>query len=133
MGGRGSSSSPRVMTEEEYLNSKGYAFMGYSEAGMHIGSQHVSERQKRQQINLVQERAREYDNKRAELRQEYNRLVEQGKIRKPTQYEQALKISKGNPERADVQAAKRLVEKYRQRMKNTRSLFWFPFLRAFSQ
>ena len=55
MGGRGSSSSPRVMTEEEYLSSKGYAFMGYSEAGMHIGSQHVSERQKRQQINLVQE------------------------------------------------------------------------------
>lgn len=120
MGGRGSSSSPRVMTEEEYLNSKGYAFMGYSEAGMHIGSQHVSERQKRQQINLIQERAREYDNKRAELRQEYNRLVEQGKIRKPTQYEQALKISKGNPDNPAVQAAKRLVEKYRQRMKNKR-------------
>lgn len=120
MGGRGSSSSPRVMTEEEYLNSKGYAFMGYAEAGMHRSSKNVSERQKRQQINLVQERAREYDNKRAELRQEYNRLVEQGKIRKPTQYEQALKISKGNPERADVQAAKRLVEKYRQRMQNKR-------------
>lgn len=120
MGGRGSSSSPRVMTEEEYLSSKGYAFMGYAEAGMHRSSKNVSERQKRQQINLVQERAREYDNKRAELRQEYNRLVEQGKIRKPTQYEQALKISKGNPERADVQAAKRLVEKYRQRMKNKR-------------
>ena len=85
-----------------------------------MGSQHVSERQKRQQINWVQERAREYDNKRAELRQEYNRLVEKGKIRKPTQYEQALKISKGNPERADVQAAKRLVEKYRQRMKHNR-------------
>ena len=120
MGGRGSSSSPKIMTEEEYLSSKGFAFMGYSEAGMHMSSQHVSERQKRQQINLVQERAREYDNKRAELRQEYNKLVEQGKIRKPTQYEQALKISKGNPERADVQAAKRLVEKYRQRMKNKR-------------
>ena len=120
MGGRGSSSTPRVMTEEEYLNSKGYAFMGYSEAGMHRSSKNVSERQKRQQINLVQERAREYDNKRAELRQEYNRLVEQGKIRKPTQYEQALKKSKGYPSRSDVQAAKRLVEKYRQRMKNKR-------------
>lgn len=117
MGGRGSSSSPRVMTEEEYLSSKGYAFMGYTEAGMHRSSKNVSERQKRQQINLVQERAREYDNKRAELRQEYNRLVEQGKIRKPTQYEQALKKSKGDPNRLDVQAAKRLVEKYKKRMK----------------
>ena len=120
MGGRGSSSSPRVMTEEEYLSSKGYAFMGYSEEGMHMSSQHVSERQKRQNINLVQSRAREYDQKRQELRQEYNRLVEQGKIRKPTQYEQALKKSKGDPNRSDVQAAKRLVEKYRQRMKNKR-------------
>lgn len=120
MGGRGSSSSPKIMTEEEYLNSKGYAFMGYAEAGMHMSSQHVSERQKRQQINLVQERAREYDNKREELRQEYNKLVEQGKIRKPTQYEQALKISKGNPDNPAVQAAKRLVKKYRQRMKNKR-------------
>ena len=117
MGGRGSSSSPRVMTEEEYLSSKGYAFMGYSEAGMHMSSQYVSERQKRQNINLVQSRAREYDQKRQELRQEYNRLVEQGKIRKPTQYEQALKKSKEDPNRLDVQAAKRLVEKYKKRMK----------------
>ena len=120
MGGRGSSSSPRVMTEEEYLSSKGYAFMGYSEASLYVSNPNVSERQKRQNINLVQSRAREYDNKRAELRQEYNRLVEQGKIRKPTQYEQALKKSKGDPSRSDVQAAKRLVEKYRQRMKNKR-------------
>ena len=36
------------------------------------------------------------------------------------QNEQALKISKGNPDNPAVQAAKRLVEKYRQRMKNKR-------------
>ena len=38
MGGRGSSSSPRVMTEEEYLSSKGYAFMGYSEASLYVSN-----------------------------------------------------------------------------------------------
>ena len=118
MGGRGATSGIKVMTEEEYLSSKGYAFMGYSEAGMHRSSKNVSERQKRQQINLVQERAREYDNKRAELRKEYSQLVKDGKMRAPTTYERIAKTAKGNPERADVQAARRLLEKYKQRMKN---------------
>lgn len=106
------------MTEEEYLSSKGYSFMGYAEAGLHMSSQHVSKRQLNENVKLIQNRARDYDNKRAELRAEYNKLIEQGKIRKPTNYEKALKISKGDPSRADVQAAKRLVEKYRKKMKN---------------
>lgn len=117
MGGRGSSSSPRVMTEEEYLSSKGYSFMGYSEAGMHLSSQHVSKRQKKQLQEMTTTRAREYDMKRAELRQEYRELVKQGKMRTPTTYEQALKTAQGNPDNPAVQAARRLVEKYRQRMK----------------
>lgn len=116
--GYSKASRPKVMTEEEYLSSKGYSFMGYSEAGMHLGSQHVSKIQKKQQMELVQSRAREYDNKRAELRQEYRELVKQGKMRAPTTYEQALKKSKGDPSRSDVQAARRFVEKYKQKMKN---------------
>lgn len=116
MGGRGSTSSPRIMTEEEYLSSKGFAFMGYTEAGMHVSNSNVSNRQKKQNVELVQSRAREYDNKRAELRKEYNNLVKQGKMRAPTNYERILMKSKGNPDNPDVQAAKRLLEKYKQRM-----------------
>ena len=115
--GYSKASSPRVMTEEEYLSSKGYSFMGYSEAGMHLSSQHVSNRQKKQQINIIQERAREYDNKRAELRQEYRELVKQGKMRAPTEYERTLQIAQGHPDNPAVQAARRWLEKYRQRMK----------------
>lgn len=118
MGGRGSSSSPKIMTEEEYLSSKGYGFMGYSEPGLHMSNNRISDKVRDRDAKRIQERAREYDNKRVELRKEYNDLVEQGKIRKPTTYEQALKVSKGDPSRLDVQAAKRLVAKYRQRMKN---------------
>ena len=115
MGGRGSTSSPKIMTEEEYLSSKGFGFMGYSEPAMHMGSQYVSNRQKTQMIKSIQSKATEYDNKRNELRKEYNKLIEQGKIRKPTSYESALKISKGNPDNPSVQTAKRLVEKYRKK------------------
>lgn len=38
MGGRGVTSGIKVMTEEEYLSSKGYAFMGYADAGLHISN-----------------------------------------------------------------------------------------------
>lgn len=117
MGGRGSTSSPRIMTEEEYLSSKGYPFMGYSEPGLHISNSRISNKMRNRDVKMVQENAREYDSKRAEFRKEYRQLVKEGKVRAPTNYERALKLSKGNPERADVQAAKRLVEKYRQRMK----------------
>jgi len=120
MGGRGASSSSRqrVMTEEEYLSSKGYPFMGYSEAGLHMSNNRISEKMRSRDVKRIQENARVYDTKRAELRKEYNNLIKQGKIRKPTAYEQALQISKGDPSRSDVQAAKRFVEKYRQLRKN---------------
>ena len=106
------------MTEEEYLSSKGYSFMGYAEPSMHISSQHVSNIQKKRNMELLQNRAKEYDAKRAELRKEYNELVKQGKMRAPTNYERALKVSKGNPDLPSTQAAKRVLEKYKERMKN---------------
>ncbi len=118
MGGRGSTSSIKVMTEEEYLSSKGYSFMGYAEPSMHISSQHVSNIQKKQNMELLQNRAQEYDKKRAELRKEYKKLVKEGKMRAPTNYEKALKASKGDPNLLSTQAAKRILEKYKERMKN---------------
>ncbi|MBR1653517.1 MAG: hypothetical protein IJ690_07680 [Clostridia bacterium] len=120
MGGRGATSGIKVMTEEEYLSSKGYAFMGYADAGLHISNSRISDKVRSRDVKRVQEKAREYDSKRAELRKEYNQLVKEGKVRAPTTYERIAKTAKGNPERADVQAARRLLEKYKQRMKKSR-------------
>ena len=116
MGGRGAKSSKViVMTEEKYLSSKGYAFMGYAEAGLHVSNSNVSKRQQKENVKLVQDRAFEYDKKRAELREEYRQLVKEGKIRKPTMYEEALEKAKGDPSRSDVQSAIRILEKLRKK------------------
>lgn len=117
MGGRGATSGIKVMTEEEYLSSKGYAFMGYVDAGLHISNSRISNKVRSKDVKRIQEKARKYDAKREELRKEYNQQVKEGKMRAPTAYERIAKTAKGNPERADVQAARRLLEKYKQRMK----------------
>lgn len=114
MGGRGTSSSIKVMTEEEYLSSKGYAFIGYADAGLHISNSRISDKVRNKDVQRVQRKAREYDAKRAELRKEYNKLLKQGKIRMPSNYERALKASKGDPSLSSTQAAKRLLEKYKK-------------------
>ena len=100
-----------VMTEEEYLSSKGYSFMGYSEAGLHKGSKNESKRSRKQAVDLVQSRAQEYDEKRQELRKEYQAKLESGEIRKPTAIEKSLKVAQGLDERSDVQAARRTLAK----------------------
>ena len=103
--------SVQVMTEEEYLSSKGYSFMGYSEAGLHKGSKNESKRSRKQAVDLVQSRAQEYDEKRQELRKEYQAKLESGEIRKPTAIEKSLKVAQGLDERSDVQAARRTLAK----------------------
>ena len=100
-----------VMTEEEYLESKGYPFMGYSEAGLHKTSKSESTRSRKQAIDLVQDRALEYDKKREELRKEYQEKVESGEIRKPNAIEKALKTAQGHEDNPSVQASRRLLEK----------------------
>lgn len=101
----------QVLTEEEYLSQNGYPFMGYSEAGLHKTSQNESKRSRQQAIDYVQNNAKKYDAKRAELRKEYQQKVANGEIRQPTTIERALKIAQGLDERSDVQAARRLLEK----------------------
>ena len=100
-----------VMTEEEYLSSKGYSFMGYAEPSLHNSSQHDSKTGRNQQVKMVQEKAAEYDNKRAKLRKEYQEKLKNGEIRKPTLMEKRLKTAQGLDDRADVQAARRLLNK----------------------
>lgn len=98
---------PLVMTEEEYLGSKGYSFMGYSEAGLHNSSQHDSKSGRKQMVDHAQNKAIEYDQKREELRKEYQEKVASGEIRKPTGLEQRLKVAQGIDGREDVEAARR--------------------------
>lgn len=97
------------MTEEEYLASKGYGRNGFGDVALAKGNyrnrtgQAILARQNRKDI--------EYQNRRAELRTEYNMLVRSGKIREPSIVEQLLKAAKGRSENESVKAARRALVK----------------------
>lgn len=55
--------------------------------------------------------ATEYHNKRDAAIEEYERLVAEGKIRKPTIIEEALRKAHGHPDNPSVQAARRCLLK----------------------
>ena len=102
---------PQVMTEEEYLSSKGYGAMGYSEPGLHKSSARVSQNTRDKQASQVQEKAQEYDAKREELRKEYQEKLKSGEIRKPTNVEKLLRTAQGHEDNQSVQSARKLLEK----------------------
>lgn len=106
---RNSNTRTKVMTEEEYLSSKGFGRQGFGDVALAKGNyrnrsgQAILDRQNRKDI--------EYQNRRTELRSEYNMLVRSGKIREPSIVEQLLKAAKGRSENESVKAARRALAK----------------------
>lgn len=106
---RNSNTRTKVMTEEEYLASKGYGRQGFGDVALAKGNyrnragQAILARQNRKDV--------EYQNRRTELRAEYNMLVRSGKIREPSIVEQLLKAAKGRSENESVKAARRALAK----------------------
>lgn len=106
---RNSNTRTKVMTEEEYLASKGYGRQGFGDVALAKGNyrnragQAILSRQNRKDV--------EYQNRRTELRAEYNMLVRSGKIREPSIVEQLLKAAKGRSENESVKAARRALAK----------------------
>lgn len=106
---RNSNTRTKVMTEEEYLASKGYGRQGFGDVALAKGNyrnragQAILARQNRKDV--------EYQNRRTELRDEYNMLVRSGKIREPSIVEQLLKAAKGRSENESVKAARRALAK----------------------
>ena len=104
-------SNQQVLTEEEYLSQNGYPFMGYSEPGLHMSRNTISDKVRNKDVKRVMQNAEEYDTKRAELRKEYKQKVANGEIRQPTEIERTLKIAQGLDDNPSVQAARRVLEK----------------------
>ncbi|WP_302029777.1 hypothetical protein [Bacteroides finegoldii] len=106
---RSSNTQAKVMTEEEYLASKGFGRQGFGDVALAKGNyrnragQAILERQNNKDI--------EYQKRRVELRAEYNMLVRSGKIREPSIVEKLLKAAKGSSENESVKAARRALTK----------------------
>lgn len=99
-----------VMTEEEYLASKGYSHFGIGEAALHKGRQKTARQQDRI-VDLHAEKNRIYVEKREMLRREYQDKLVKGEIRRPSTIETMIATARGMPELESTMAARRCLEK----------------------
>ena len=99
-----------VMTEEDYLSSKGYPASGFGEAALHKGVQKTA-RQQTKMVELQAEKDRNYAEVRESFRKEYKEKLDKGEIRKPTPIEIMISAAKGMPELESTQAARRALMK----------------------
>lgn len=99
-----------VMTEEDYLSSKGYPASGFGEVALHKGVQKTA-RQQTKMVELQAEKDRNYAEVRESFRKEYKEKLDKGEIRKPTPIEIMISAAKGMPELESTQAARRALMK----------------------
>ena len=97
-----------VMTEDEYLASKGYGNSFYSEPALHKGIQKTSLQQDRL-LNIHIERSQKYSVERNAIKEEYQQLLDKGDIRQPTRVERIIKAANGHPDLDSTQAARRIA------------------------
>ena len=104
-------SAPRVLTEEEYLNEHGAVFMSGADVALHRTPGGFAKGQRERYMDRVQTDMAANDQRREELRHEYQQLVQSGQIRPPTRTESLVKAAHGHEDNESTQAARRLLEK----------------------
>jgi hypothetical protein len=101
-----------ILTEEEFLSSKGYGMSSLGDPAMHklpglsSGSnpRNILERNYAKKLAMWEE-------KRQELREEYQRLVSENQIRQPSRVEKLKRTALGHSDNESVKAARRILEK----------------------
>ena len=103
---------PEVMSLDQFLASRGVAAPISDFMIDKLKIPHGLTARQEQQFHKEAEAARNaYHNKRDAAIEEYERLVAEGKIRKPTIIEEALRKAHGHPDNPSVQAARRVLKK----------------------
>jgi hypothetical protein len=104
--------TPLVMTEEQYLASKGYGMAAMGDPALdRMPGLAPGNRKREGFIKAQAEKDKAWEQKRAELRQEYAEKVATGEIRPPTRTEKLIATAQGHPDNESVQAARRILEK----------------------
>ena len=102
----------KIMSEDDYLASMG---LGMPVSDYMIDKQKLphgeSLHQQEARIKEADNFARQYYQKRENARNEYRTLVEQGKIRPPSELETLTQTASGHPDNPSVQAAQRVLGK----------------------
>lgn len=105
-------SKPKIQTEDEYLGSLGLAspISDYLDDKWKVPHGMTASQEKKYKAD-AEKAAQEYQQKRADAREEYKALVKAGKIVPPSKLYEAVKACTGHPDHASVQAAKRVLKK----------------------
>ena len=97
-----------VMTEDEYLVSRGYENPFYSVPTTRKGNLRPQHQQ-----NLLSSisitRSNKYEAERNVLKEEYRAMLSRGEIRQPTKTERIIKAANGHPDLESTQAARRMA------------------------
>ena len=99
------------MTFDEYCNSKGVTSTPPDFPELHRTPREPSEHSKRSANDRVLTALNRWIAERDGLRVEYDALLQSGEIVLLSRRERLEQIASGHPDRADTQAAKRLLEK----------------------
>lgn len=104
----------RVMSEQQYLNSKGVGSVvsDYMMDKTVVRKSAYHQRQDERSRKTLKQNQDQYYSKRNQARREYQRLVSSGKVRAPTQAEQTWNTAHGLSENRSVQAARRVLAKH---------------------
>lgn len=100
-----------VIDEESYLATHGASRQSFGDSALHKNRGGASDKAWTKIVDAQAKRDRELMDLREKLRAEYNEKVAKGEIRPPSHMEKLISTAQGNPDREDVQAARRLLTK----------------------
>lgn len=103
--------TPQVIDFETFAAQRGASFADFGDAGAHSPAGHMPKSNWRRLMRALAESNAELAKRRAELREEYQRLVAEGKIRPPTSIERLIEAANGHEDRAQTHAARRVLAK----------------------
>ena len=108
---RQTDAAPQVIDFETFATMRGASFADYGDAGAHSPAGHMPKSNWRRLMQALAESNAELAQRRSELREEYQRLVAEGKVRPPSRIEELLVIANGHEDRAQTHAARRVLAK----------------------
>lgn len=102
----------KIMTEDEYLGSKGVAspMSDYLDDKWKVPHGMTASQEKKYKKE-AEEAAQAYQEKRQAAREEYKALVKAGKVVPPSKLHSIVKACSGHPDHESVKAAKRVLKK----------------------
>src|SRR5690606_38018808 len=103
--------TPQVIDFEAFAAQRGASRLDYSDDGAVSPAGHMPQSNWRRQMTTRAERNADLSQRRAELWEEYQRLITERKMRPPSRVEKLLEVANGNEDGAQSHAARRVLGK----------------------